>query len=55
MSIRIGELIDSEVSQLLIDFTDRVDRAEASVSTGVGTSTLRDITYRTNVVIGILI
>jgi hypothetical protein len=43
-----GKPISEELSVFIREYTDNSDRANASVLTGVGTSTIRDVSYRTN-------
>lgn len=43
-----GKPISEQLSQYLKDFTDNNDRANVSAETGIGTSTIRDVTYRNN-------
>lgn len=44
----LGCPITEELSDLLKKYTDSNDRADVSFKTRVGTSTIRDVVYRTN-------
>lgn len=44
----LGVPITEELSDLLKKYTDSNDRADVSFKTRVGTSTIRDVVYRTN-------
>lgn len=48
MEIIIGQIITEQVADLIKASTTAQDRASVFTSTGVGTSTLRNITYRLN-------
>lgn len=50
MDIETGKVLSENQSKLLKAFTDSQDRADISILSGIGTSTLRDITYRGNAV-----
>lgn len=43
-----GQPISEELSVLLKEFTSKDDRANVSIKTGVSVSTIRDVSYRTN-------
>ena len=43
-----GKPISEQLSGYLRTYTDKHDRANVSVETGVGTSTIREVMYRTN-------
>ena len=43
-----GKPISEGLSRYIQKYTDKYDRADVSVKTKVGTSTIRDVVYRTN-------
>lgn len=43
-----GKPISEQLSYYLRKYTGNHDRADVSVKTGVGTSTIRDVSYRNN-------
>ncbi len=43
-----GKPISEELSLFLRNYTDKFDRADVSAETEIGTSTLRDVTFRAN-------
>lgn len=48
MQFKYGEPISLDLSNLLREFTDKTDRANVSIKTGVSMSTIRDVTYMNN-------
>ena len=43
-----GKPISEKLSSYLRTYTDKFDRADVSTKTNVGTSTVRDVVYRSN-------
>lgn len=43
-----GKPISEKLSEYLRRYTDKYDRADVSIKTGVGTSTIRDVVFRAN-------
>lgn len=45
---KIGSPISDQLSEYLRQYTSKGDRADVSIKTGVGASTIRDVVYRNN-------
>lgn len=45
---QFGKPISEKLSNYLRQYTDKDDRADVSIQTGVGTSTIRNVVFRSN-------